>query len=177
MYIGRHEGPVLAIDPSSKCCGFAFGTPRGMGVNIRFTGKIQPKKRLIANDRIREMCQHFQNITNYYDPALIVIESPSGKVHGRFGKTKVPALAIYGMAVGAIWATCLYSRNIHPDRVHLVNANEWTAGKSKDDRRIRANALWKPYSVKKDPGGDISDAICLLDWFCRHMEIERIKKS
>ncbi len=168
---------VLAIDPSSKCSGYAFGHRVGMGAEILFAGRCLPRTRANATDRIASTCDFFANLVMSEEPEHIVIESPSGKIHGRFAKTKMSALAIYGMAVGAIWATCRYCR-IPPDvPVHLIDANRWTAGKSKDARRIRAKALWEEYCAVDDPGADESDAICLLDWFCRHQELERLKKS
>ena len=148
-----------------------------MGSIIKLAGRCQPKQRLSATDRIKEACVHFQRMINEYRPVEIIIEAPSGKIHGRFAKTKMSALAIYGMAVGAIWAACRYSGLIADEHVHLINANEWTSQHSKNVRRQRAKALWSEYSAEEDPGADISDAICLLDWFCRHQELDRIKKS
>ncbi len=172
-----HDGSILAIDPSSTCSGYAWGYPFALGAQVYFAGRHQPKKRAKAADRIQLMCDFFANFIQEHEPSQIVIEAPSGKIHGRFSKTKMSALAIYGMAVGAIWATCRYCRPSLDVPTHLINANEWTAGKNKDARRIRAKALLSTYSKTQDPGGDTSDAICLLDWFCRDRELARLKKA
>ena len=158
----------IAIDPSSSKTGYAV---LGESGNILEAGLLLPRKvRDVAIVRIDCMCDDLRTLLGEHSADHIVVEVPSGHQHGRIER-KTRGLATYGMAVGAMYATC---RAFPSGRTHVVNANDWTAGVSKDFRlRLLAMNHPKEYDPEADKGGDIGDAICLGQWWLDRFRFAR----
>ena len=142
---------------------------------------LPDRTRDIVNERLEAMKRGLLELLAEHEPRTIVIEDTSGKVirsrHGGGGA----GLSIYGKAVGALWQVCAFWNHIRllrcewsgqeyePSRVVLIPENEWTRRRPKQikgptKRLSRVDIisnLYPEYDRKKDPGGDIADAIGL----------------
>jgi Holliday junction resolvasome RuvABC endonuclease subunit len=148
---------LLALDPSSTCTGYAIGTSWR---HLLEAGKLKPKRAADkALIRIRTMCWELEKLIEEHAPDRVVVEVPSGKTHHRLGKN-VSHLPIYGMAVGAVLATCWHLGLV----TDTTADNEWTRGKPKDDRKAYIAGMFKSYDASQDKGGDVADAIGLMLW-------------
>jgi len=161
------ETTVLAFDPSSTCTGWAAGVIHGKDVWPEHGGLLKPPAKADSKmKRIEWMVRSVFDLVTKFKPANVVIEIPGGKQHGSI-KGRASGLTIYGMAAGAIWCAVF----MHPHKCVLEAAETtWTTGQgSKTTRAQRALMLWPPYKDIKDSGNDLSDAICLLDWYGRRL--------
>lgn len=157
---------LLAIDPSSTCCGYAVF----IDTTLIECGKVTPRRTKDAvNDRIDHIVAELVALVREHGPEVIVIEDTSGKVSGRHGGGGA-GLAIYGKAVGEIRRAMLHTGV----RVECVLENEWTRGMGKKGQRM----LWcraaypTQYDAEQDKGGDVADAIKLGRWW---LEVQRVK--
>lgn len=153
------DGVIVGIDPSSTTTGYARMTLAGELVDAgRF---IAPRKDTPLR-RILYMRQAVAELVRGV-PA-VVIEITTGKVAARH-RGGGAGLAVYGMAVGAI----LVEAEHVCDNVLAVTENVWTEGVRKMQRRREIAVMFPAYSaiVKRDPGGDVSDAIGLCLWWLR----------
>lgn len=158
-------------------------------------GVLVPDKRGVpAADRIGAMKRGLIELLEEFQPQAIVLEWTSGKVAGRHGGGGA-GLAIYGLAVGALWQVCEYWATARGQQGRLptvarVNENDWTQGRPKLGTRKPGQVcvsrvgviagLYPEYDRAKDPGGDIADAIGLALWYLRSTRLqsvmERIQK-
>jgi len=155
----------LSLDPSSTATGWAIWSDAN---ELERFGVTRPKGSLTVVHRIRLMRDGISAILRECLIKEAVIEVPSAKVAARLGG-KGAGLANYGMAVGAVLATCwIYL----PHRsVRAVDAQQWTRGQKKRDRIVWCSARVQGYNAKNDPGGDIADAIWLGMWAWRENEV------
>jgi len=153
---------VLAVDPSSTCTGYAVFD----GATLREAGRLRPRSEEGAMVRIATLCADLAELLAAVGPAVVVIETTSGKVAGRLRRQGVSGLAVYGMAVGALWREAVFWAQVKPERsVALVAENVWTAGVPKGRRLALAARLYPQYQGERDKGGDAGDAIMLGRWW------------
>jgi hypothetical protein len=161
---------ILALDPSSTCTGYAVMGWEDYG--LRDAGKFKPQDSTApAVERIDDMCDDLQLVLMECRPEIIVIEWTSGKIAGRLEETKISHLAIYGIAIGALWREvhryckdengALRKANEPTIGYVLIPENEWTKKVAKRNRLVNIERLYPGYSMDDDKGGDVGDAIGL----------------
>ncbi len=170
---------VFSLDPGSKQTGWAV---LDTDEHLLDAGLLLPDRtRDDAGERLEAMMRDLVRLLVQHQPAVIVIEWTSGKVNTNRHKGGGAGLAIYGVAVGALWATCLEWAEIsrtagRPCQVVRLPENEWTAGRPKQRRSIGGRAAVsrvdliehrfpQQYIPEKDPGGDVADAIGVNLWY------------
>ncbi len=161
---------ILSLDPSSTCIGYArFGGFDG-GTMLNAGRMVTPQKPSAYVRMVKLADDIVDLIREYNGPRMIVIvEVPSGRVnHGRH-KGSGAGLSIYGVAVGYLLGRLA---NLDVD-VRMILENEWTRGIPKDKRRESVAARHGSYRAiqDKDPGGDISDAIALGEWWIMEQKL------
>lgn len=158
---------IIAFDPSSTCIGYAYGTEKEILGASRY---VPPGGKAIG--RIEQCVDFVYEMLDSAKPDTAIIEISSGKVHARAKHGGGAGLAVYGMAAGAIWATCY----LHPqvDEIIGITETEWIGDlpggmKRKAYRGLLARGLWPPYQEMEtiDKGQDIADAILLFNWYVR----------
>jgi len=173
---------LLAVDPSSKCVGYAVMTgmepgelvdggcltpsvdrgllpayPNWLGVQAHLQGV-----ELMHWRRIMSLGVELMRVIDEAKPDAIVIEIPSGKFgtgakHGGRG-----SLTTYGLAAGMLSGIC----RRHGVPVIPVTERQWTAGQgNKRKRQAVIAAYYRRYVCNKDPGADVADAIGLGRWW------------
>lgn len=163
---------ILAIDPSSSCTGYAMLLSHN---NLVEAGRFLPgKTRDSAVHRIMAMGRDLAALIREKQPDEIVIEISSGKVGRRHGGAGA-GLAVYGMAVGYLWATAAaFANNDGPIKVHTIEENAWTCGVPKEKRTANVALRFKQYRTADDPGGDVADAIGLGCWWLREAALRQL---
>ena len=151
---------IIALDPSSTAIGYAvLGQIDGGLIDA---GLITPDRKTHPPlVRILAMLEELTLLICETEPEAVVIEVTSGKV-GKRHKGKGAGLAVYGMAVGAVWQLC---RSVEFLEVAPVLENDWTDGKGKSKRLSLLCAMEPKYKRERDPGGDVGDAIGLGRWW------------
>ena len=153
---------VLALDPSSTCVGYAvLDGPR----SLLDAGRLTPaRQRDDANARIRSMGADLRRLLAEHPAAAVVVEDTSGKVarHGRGRGMNGAGLAVYGKALGYLWAVVEVQLGRPPE---LVLENVWTRGVAKAARQRVVAMEYQSYAADRDPGGDVADAIALGRWW------------
>lgn len=152
---------ILALDPSSTKTGYAVAD----GGEIIDFGVLTPNRtKDPPNTRIWVMLMACGDLMNEHRPfSAVVIEDTSGKIAGRLGRAS--GLAIHGKAVGMFIMKAVQFMG-GTRQVHLVLENDWTRGTPKAKRQKNvAYLLGDKYDPAKDPGGDVADAIGLLNWW------------
>ena len=164
---------IMAFDPSSTCTGWAIGEKS----KVVKAGYVKPKQSLAAIERIEETICEVVGLLEFYKPDAVIIEETSGKIHNRIKKSNPSGLAVYGMAVGAVYATCVMHVIRQRCSVDTVKENEWTHGSKKSARQVMAGIYYPDYGEMKefDKGMDISDAICLLEWYFVNQRIKAMR--
>ena len=165
---------ILSLDPSSTRTGCAVMDFNGELIEMFF---IKPKKADKAVDRILTQCNDILTGLDkriFGDLTRIVIEGTTGKVNKNRNKGQGAGMAIYGMAVGAMWMTCCCwsLANPHGCIVTLVAENDWTRGIPKKQRAINMSLIYPQYKPINDPGLDIGDAIGLGRWWLDEQKIK-----
>ena len=115
---------------------------------------------------------------------VVLIELPAGKQHSRGGE-RASGLPVWSLAAGYIWAVAM-SCGVP---VVPVSNTEWTrdymekrkpggGGDAKTLRRMTASfkapAIYTPENWRKDTGGDLADAICLIDWWLARQNMAKL---
>ncbi len=156
---------LLTLDPSSTAVGYCVATGPDHR-QILDAGVLRPEKpeapaveRILCLRRlVRELAAEHATLNR------IVLEKPSGKVHGKKKHAGGAGLSTYGLAAGVIWAACMdFMGSV--DDVELIDANDWTGGKSKEERAAAATAGLAGYNAEADKGLDCADAIGLSAWW------------
>jgi len=158
---------LISIDPSSTRTGWAVGD-----VGIEDAGAIKNAGKCYT-ERVKSTIEGLDVIMAAYPIDTAIIEIPSGKTHGRLRGRNISGLPVYGFAVGAVWL--LLVSKLKVENVNTAFDNQWTHGKNKEYRKPLAAHLYPKYTKLKDSGGDISDAICLWDWFKKQQLIKGMK--
>lgn len=166
---------ILSIDPSSTKTGFALLDERE---TLLDAGTLRPNKTTDAAEyRVAAMCRDLENLLIINAPDIVVIEWTSGKV-GRRHKGYGAGLAVYGIAIGAIWRTAvIWAAKGAARQVITIYENEWTAGKSKSRRSGLIKTLYPKIDLSKDTDGDIADAIGLGAWYIRRYKQNLVIKA
>lgn len=129
-------------------------------------GYLRPKRRDDSPlERIRTMMAEVASLVAEHKPDVAVIEITSGQA-GRGSRAGAgPHLAVYGMAVGAIWAELVH--RMPEDCVCTTTEREWTRGVTKAKRRRQIGYAFPAYrdAAAADSGGDVADAIGLGVWW------------
>lgn len=153
---------VLGVDPSSTRTGYAVMKDANTVVDAGF---FTPKHRLDAPIlRILQMTADLAAVIELAKPSVTVVEITSGKA-GRGSRAGAgPHLAVYGMAVGAMYHA---AHRCMCGMVCPALENVWTRGVPKRRRQIAIAAQFPEYGemMGKDTGGDVADAIGLCLWW------------
>jgi len=172
--IGRDVKTLLAIDPSSMRTGCAVMDFNGKLLDMLF---IKPNAADKPSDRILYQCADIRGgLDNriFGDLTRIVIEGTAGKINKKRNKGQGAGMAVYGMAVGAMWMTCcgwsLASK--YGCVVTIVAENDWTRGVPKKQRAINMSLLYPQYKPYLDPGLDVGDAIGLGMWWLNEQKMK-----
>lgn len=152
---------LLAIDPSSTCCGYAVATGAAPSCLID-AGRVTPKAGKPAHERAWQMAKELVALVRLHDPDHILIETPAITVRGP--KQSRSGQARYGMAVGIIYSF-IKLHSTRPQLVHVTDADEWTRRVPKQRRQASIASEYKKYDIQKDKGGDVSDAIGMTQWW------------
>ncbi len=169
---------LVAIDPSSTAVGYAVfeylgsidppAADMAAGIcewKLREIGRFVSHKQTLRC-RLSAFCADLMDMLSEFKPGVIVIEIPSGHVGYRH-KGGGAGLSIYGLAVGRLWGVCLqYQAEAGGCGISVQPVTEaWTDGKPKADRHYILEHIYDMYQMKKDPGGDIGDAIGVGQWW------------
>ncbi len=171
---------IVALDPSLTCTGYACGDRAGNDVDLHELGRITApaaKKRPTVAIRLCEMYQEILDVLCRRLPGVIVIETPArqaGRATG--GKKKkgqsVIGQARYGMAVGvALAASWKHQADVigmpRAGQIVTSDADDWTHQVKKEERLEAVAQRFELYRQirAKDTGGDIGDAIALMQWY------------
>ena len=162
---------IIAIDPGSIITGYAVVTETG---RLLDAGLIKPKNRDDPpNIRIGEIVNAVHALLIEHEPDIIVLEWTTGKVNKGRHKGGGRGLAIYGIAVGAIWITMeLWHKDNHGDIV-LIDEG-WTKGVKKKKRLEDLELTCSAYNREDDKSGDMGDAICLGEYYLKRLYAERV---
>lgn len=162
-----NDGVVLGLDPGSRTTGYAVMRTADELVDA---GLLKADPRAAPLVRLVTMIGEVQRLLEETKPTVVVIEVPTAHVsRGRPGA----GLTIYGMAVGAIFATVWCSDFGLSYKIRAYDEREWTHGVPKSERQAMVATMVPEYRTATDPGGDVADAIglCLHDF-----EWERVAK-
>lgn len=160
-------GLVLGLDPGSIVTGYAL---MRSPTELVECGALKATRTRSVMTRIDNMTCDVVELLAERQPTAVVIEVPTPHVHaGRPGA----GLTVYGMAVGAIYATVravvgVPTYGTPTCSVWTYTDQAWTKGTPKRDRQRMIAATLPAYQAADDPGADIADAIGLcLFWFER----------
>lgn len=153
----------LSLDPSSTRTGYAAWDVDRM----LEAGTLRPDR--VRDDvfvRINAMVRDLRGLVDGGDVGrveVVVMEVPSGRV-GRGARAGATGhLAIYGVAVGALWATC----GAMGLEVVTTTERDWTRGVPARRRQAIVSASVRGYDAGTDSGADVSDAIGIGQWWIR----------
>jgi len=178
---------ILALDPSSSITGYAILN----GETIVEAGRIRGKSKAAPIARVLAMRGELIEILHEHDPKAVVIELPLEKQYTRHPERK-SGMAVWAGAAWALWAFAYewaFEKASTNDayRTELGTApanpllypvpNTWTAGSTKDERKLKVSLLWPPYKTARDEGGDIADAICLGLWWAGQHQQDEIARA
>jgi len=157
---------IIAIDPGSKVTGYAVITESG---TLLGAGLIKPQKQTNPADiRIAVICTEIDTLITTEEPDVVVLEWTTGKVGKNRHKGGGSGLAIYGIAIGAIWQTI---RQIMNTRDIVLIDESWTRGKPKEKRLAELELTCPAYKRKDDKGGDMGDAILLAQYYAKGLRV------
>lgn len=156
---------LLALDPSSTCVGWAVferGELAGAGILRPDRGDHG------ALCRIRRLVERVAELVSTHQPARVLLEIPSGHA-GRGSRAGATGqLAIYGMAVGAIWCDLVHAAPcevVGGCEVLTCTETAWTRGLPKRRRAERLRLEHPGLDWDADRGLDMADAIGMGQWY------------
>lgn len=178
-------GTALLVDPSSTCTGWSLWTVDLHGGKFLQSGRLVGPSRFDALNRVRAMCREFHTLRiNVPDITHLVVEIPSGKVHGKKRQAMQGAgLSTYGMAAGYILAYLSHATLPNLQHVVTYKDNEWTGdGRcktygSKAARQMVARMVSSIYDPDKDKGMDESDAIALGKYHLGKLRLDYLRAA
>ena len=166
--IDTRTGLVLGLDPSSTAIGYGVLTLDGRFVEA---GLIEPKPKSAGSwVRDMQMTDDVEMLLARLTPAVVLIEWTKGKVNKNRHRGRGAGLAVYGTGVGSVGRQCwLWARGQRGVTIEAVLENDWTRGVPKDKRQLAVAAGYPQYAphLAGDKGGDIADAIGMVDWWLR----------
>jgi hypothetical protein len=159
------SGPILSLDPSSTCCGYAVLAADGRLIEA---GVVTPVDKAAGSwSRVMEICEDVEALCNRWDPSVVLIEWTKGKV-GRRHHGYGAGLAVYGAGVGAVGRQVwLWAARRVDVTVEAVAENTWTRGVPKADRAMAIDQEYPQLAGADDPGLDLHDAVGLAVWWRR----------
>jgi len=165
------EQLIISLDPSSTIVGFAV-----MRADIQLikAGVIEPDHRGDCSyNRIRSMRRDLRGLLDTIRPGTILVEWTTGKVGGRRHHGLGAGLAVYGCGVGAIATEAEHwiEMNDSDSEVIAILENDWSRGVPKEERQLAIAQMFREYSIGKDLGGDIADAIGLAVWWMKENRV------
>ena len=121
-----------------------------------------------VHDRIDRMCRILFDLLQHHQPDTIAIET-IGKYAGSQHK---------GVAIGALWQTAEHWTSCNTySKVVLIPVKEWTRDQSKAKRikviRMCHPAYNKTYSKGDDAGGEVADAVGLVEYYCNRYNLTK----
>ena len=164
---------ILSIDPSSTKTGYAVFDDAKRGEKLIEAGNVHGKADARPLDRVEAMIQELYIILTEHEVNTILIEIPDGKVHGRLQGVNMGGLAIYGMAVGAVW----WAMRGRWAGVKPISVNEWTNGVPKAERAATTQLRHPEQDLTKDSGHDAADAIGMADWWLANRAVNTARKA
>lgn len=177
---------VAFFDPSTHGVGYCCATGP---TQIISTKLVTPRSTSTHwTKRLNDMEFGLRRPITEDRPDLFVIEEPDPiRVIKRYNKKKKKwetiaprGGAIYGTAVGMVYLLCrLYARKFKMNLetcIDTVEPREWTGGSSKEHRQLVAKSNYPNYDMRLDPGRDLSDAICLCEWWWADQRIKEMRK-
>lgn len=168
-------GPLLALDVSSTCTGYAVFSPAGEAIDF---GVIRPDRDAPAIERIDAIVRGVESLVDDHRPAAALLEWADGRVHRRVrGRSAGTGLATLGQAQGEV-RRALLDLGVPV----AVVGDEWTRGRPKAERAGEVALLIPAYrrarDAGRDAGYDVADAIGLgLDYFARAREAELLARA
>ena len=158
---------IVSIDPGSIIAGYAV-MENGALIDA---GLIKPQKQNNPSDmRIAVICTEIDALIKAEEPDIVVLEWTTGKVGKNRHKGGGSGLAIYGIAIGAIWQTI---RQIMNTRNIVLIDESWTRGIKKKDRLADLELSCSAYDRSKDAAtGDMGDAICLAQYYLQERKLK-----
>lgn len=165
---GETETMILAIDPSSKRCGYAVLRDLSQG-GLVDGGLLVPRPTdLPVLDRVRQFGVDLREILEEFPPASLdaIVFEVSLSAHGHARDRGASAfLGVYGLAVGyLLHAVEALANNL--ELVQTVDATVWTKKIPKQKRtKVVADYYGGTYDGRGDPGGDVADAIGVGRWW------------
>ena len=154
---------IIAIDPGSKVTGYAVFEDD----KLIDAGLLKPQKTRLPNDkRILSICFEVEKLLDEHEPKVVVLEWTTGKVGKNRHKGGGSGLAIYGIAIGAIWMVARLREGVALPATVLIDES-WTCGKPKVKRLAELELTCPAYKRKDDKGGDMGDAILLAQYYLK----------
>jgi len=156
---------ILGLDPSSTVVGYAV---KGVDGTLVEAGLILPDRRSAGSfERIVSMRQYLNVVFDRFRPGIVIIEWTKGKVGRRRHHGLGAGLAVYGCGVGAMATECdIWCRKNGAELI-AINENTWTRGVPKGHRQLAIAQHYESYRPQADPGGDIADAIGIIDYWLK----------
>ncbi|MCP4248063.1 MAG: crossover junction endodeoxyribonuclease RuvC [bacterium] len=160
----QSPGLCLFLDPGSQVVGWAlFDGPD----RLVDAGRLVPTDdKAPYHERVAELVTDVVALVGDYGPELVVIEIPNARgAAGRAGRSAGHGLTVYGFAAGAIWQAvrpCFGS----PTAVEVVDADFWTKGWNKEQRRQIVAAQYPQFrkQILAEVGFDMGDSIAMGQW-------------
>jgi len=166
--------PILSIDPGSRRSGWAVLTLREQ---LLQAGVLTGDKTADpAEFRIAAQCHDLRRLLDEWQPGMVLIEWSSGHAGRRRHKGGGAGLAVYDIAIGALWQVAVaWSTSGGPHerqtRVRCIEENVWACRTPKEDRIAAIAQRLRAYRPEDDPGGDIADAIGLGLWWTKQQSL------
>ena len=167
---------ILALDPSSTRIGYAlWDVAKRRPVELGFlTPDTDTGSRATAGARIESLIGQLDRMlrVDNLEGRLerILVEVPVGKQWARCGK-RTSGLPVWAFAAGAVWGMLRWrGKVVHRDGtagyvpVEAIPAT-WTQGSTKAGRQVAAAALCREYQAGLDPGGDMADALMMVEFW------------
>lgn len=151
---------ILAIDPASVTAGYCLMR----GPQVVEHGVLRAKSGLPAALRIESLSDDLAALLRDCRPDVTVIEVMVERQHTRKDE-RTTSLAVCATAGGVLWGVARVVCREWSGRVVPMSNIEWTRGRSKEDRKVKASVLCPAYNLEKDAKGDRADAICLADHY------------
>lgn len=174
---------VLAIDPSSRCTGYAVLTGLGRD-DLVDAGRLRPSEAaaeidgpawwrvwmaqvpLRAYRRMYSMIPDLRDLIVEHRPDWTVVEVPSGLAGSGSRHGAKASLTTYGAAAGLVLGACGWFARA--DRVVPVTERMWIRNSIREKsarQRAVARLYVGRYRSLADGGADAADAIALARWW------------
>ncbi len=163
---------LLALDPSTTRVGWAVF----VGHELKVAGVLTPRRTKDAYlDRIASFVDGVVDLVEFHKPATVVVEVPSGKAARGSMPGMAGTQAIYGMAVGAVWAHLWDTLGAAGGSVETVTEREWTRSVRKERRAALVRLEHPELEWVADRGMDMADAVGIGKWWLSERNARIVK--